>query len=156
MTIVAENKKISFNYQILEKFEAGIVLKGFEVKAVRSGKANIRGGFVVFQKGEPVLININIAPYQKGNVPKNYNPKRPRTLLLKKREIKYLIGKTQEKGLTLLPTKLYIKGGKIKVEIALCKGKKKFDKREKIKKREIEREMKREMKKGKFVEIYRN
>jgi len=147
MDTVIENKKVAFNYQILEKFEAGIVLKGFEVKAVKSGKANIRSGFVVFKKGEPVLININIAPYQKGNVPKGYDPKRPRTLLLKKREIKYLIGKSQEKGLTLLPTRLYIKGGKIKVEIALCKGKKKFDKREKIKKREIEREMKREIKK---------
>lgn len=146
MNLIVENKKIPFNYQILEKFEAGIVLKGFEVKAVKAGKVNIRGGFVVLKKGEPVLINVNIAPYQKGNVPKNYDPKRPRKLLLKKREIKHLIGKYKEKGLTLLPTKLYIKRDKIKVEVALCKGKKKFDKREQIKKREIEREIRRALK----------
>jgi len=146
MKVVAENKKAGFQYQILDKFEAGIVLNGQEVKSIKSGRASLKSAFVVFKQSEPYLINVHIPPYQPKNAPKNYDPTRPRKLLLKKKEIKYLIGKSQEKGLTLIPLRLYIKKGKIKVEIAIGKGKRKVDKREEIKKRDVEREIRRVLK----------
>ena len=146
MKLVAENKKAYFNYEILEKFEAGIVLLGHEVKSIKSGRINLAGSYVVLRNEEAFLINANIPPYQPKNVPQDYNPGRARKLLLKKLEIKYLIGKTQERHLTLVPLKVYTKKGKIKLEFGVGKGRKKADKRELIKKREIEKEIKRELK----------
>ena len=151
MKIFCRNKKAYFDYQILEEFEAGMVLKGNEVKSIRLGKISLKGSYVVL-KGinqgklpEPYLIGTYISPYQPKNTPNNYNPERSIKLLLKKSEIKYLIGKTKEKGLTLIPLKIYIKNVKIKIKIGLVKGKKKRDKREAIKKRDAEREIRRNL-----------
>jgi SsrA-binding protein len=145
MKLLAKNKKAYFNYQILENFEAGISLIGQEVKSIKSGRINLAGSYVVLKGEEVYLIGANIPPYQPKNAPPDYNSERSRKLLLKKSEIKYLIGKVKEKGLTLVPLKVYTKRGKIKLEFGVAKGKKKADKRELIKKREAEREMKREI-----------
>ena len=146
MRILAENKKAYFNYHILEKFEAGISLIGQEVKSIKSGRINLAGSYVVLKDSQVFLIGANIPPYQPKNAPPDYNPERSRKLLLKKSEIKYLIGKVKQKGLTLVPLKVYAKRGKIKLEFGVTKGKKKVDKRELIKKREVKREMERELK----------
>ncbi len=146
MTVIAENKKAYFNYEILEKFEAGIVLTGQEVKSIKSGRIDLAGSYVVLKNEEAYLINANIPPYQPKNVSPDYDPERSRKLLLKKSEIKYLIGKSQEKGLTLIPLKIYTKRGKIKLEFGIGKVRKKIDKRELIKKREFEREKRRYLK----------
>jgi len=146
MRPLAENKKAYFDYQILEKFEAGISLIGQEVKAIKSGKVNLTGSYVVLRDEEVYLIGCYIHPYQPKNATADYNPERSRKLLLKKQEIKYLIGKSKEKGLTLLPLKLYPKGGKIKLEFSIAKGRKKVDKRDLIKKREFERQKERLLK----------
>ena len=140
------NKKVYYNYQVLEKFEAGISLIGQEVKSIKSGRISLKGSYVVFKDEELYLIGANIPPYQPKNAPPDYNPERSRKLLLKKSEIKYLIGKSKQKGLTLMPLRVYTKRGKIKLEFGTVKGKKKFDKRELIKKREIEREIRRTLK----------
>ena len=140
MKPLTENKKAYFDYQILEKFEAGISLLGQEVKSIKTGKASMAGSYVVLKGSEVYLIGTNIPPYQPKNTPPDYDPERPKKLLLKKAEIKYLIGKTKEKGLTLVPLKMYTKKGKIKIEFALAKGKQKADKRERIKERDSERE----------------
>jgi len=151
MKIFAENRKAYFNYEILEKFEAGLVLLGTEVKSIKSGRINLAGSYVVFRgptKGghpELFLIGAKVPAYQPKNAPADYNSERPRKLLLNKKEINYLVGKAKERGLALIPLKVYEKGGKLKLEFGIGKGKKKFDKREKIKKRDIEREMKREL-----------
>jgi len=142
--ILAENKKAYFNYEILEKFEAGVVLIGQEVKSLKTKGVNLAGNFIILKNEEAFWVGANISPYQPKNAPSNYNPERPRKLLLKKSEIKYLIGKSQQRGLTLIPLKLYTtKSGKIKLDFAIAKGKKRFDKREQIKKREVERKIKR-------------
>jgi len=142
--ILAENKKAYYNYEILEKFEAGIVLIGQEVKSLKTRGVNLAGNFIVLKDEEVFWVGANISPYQPKNAPSNYNPERSRKLLLKKSEIKYLIGKSKQKSLTLIPLKLYTtKSGKIKIDFAIAKGKKRFDKREQIKKREIERKIKR-------------
>ena len=152
MKILAENKKAYFNYEILEKFEAGISLIGQEVKALKTSGGNLAGTYVVIKQStegkspEAFWIGAKIHPYQPKNAPPDYNPERSRKLLLKKSEIKYLIGKSRQKGLTFIPLKLYTKNGKIKLEFAIAKGKKKFDKRELIKKREVEKEIQRELK----------
>ena len=146
MRILTENKKAYFNYQILEKFEAGISLIGQEVKSIKSGRINLAGSYVVLKGSEVFLIGANVPPYQPKNAPPDYNPERSRKLLLKKSEIKYLIGKVKQKGLTLVPLKVYTKRGKIKLEFGVTKGKKKVDKRELIKKKEVKREMERELK----------
>ena len=146
MKTLSENKKAYFIYRILEKFEAGISLIGQEVKSIKSGRINLAGSYVVLRKKEVYLIGANIPPYQPKNAPADYDPERPRKLLLKKSEIKHLIGKVKEKGLTLIPLKVYTKRGKIKIEFGIAKGRRKVDKRELIKKREAEREMKRELK----------
>jgi len=138
-----ENKKAYFNYEVLERFEAGIVLIGQEVKSIKLGRINLSGAYVVLKNQEVFLIGANIPPYQPKNAPTDYNPERFRKLLLKKTEIKYLIGKTKERGLTLIPLKVYSKKKKIKIEFGIVKGKKRKDKRELIKKREIGREMRR-------------
>jgi SsrA-binding protein len=144
----AKNRKVSFDYEILETFEAGVTLLGHEVKSIKSGRINLKGSYVVLKNEEVFLIGVSIPPYQPKNTPKNYNPERTRKLLLKKSEIRYLIGKTKQKGLTIVPFRVYNVRGKIKIEFVLVKIKKKPDKREKIKKREDEREIKRALKKN--------
>ena len=146
MKILAENKKAYFDYEVLEKLEAGIVLIGQEVKSIKLGRMNLAGSYVVLRNQELFLIGAKVPPYQPKNTPTDYNPERSRKLLLRKAEIKHLIGKVKEKGLTLIPLKVYTKGDKIKLEFAAAKGKKKSDKRELIKRRETEREIQRELK----------
>lgn len=143
METYAVNKKAHFDYEILETYEAGLTLLGFEVKAIRKGFASVAGSFAVIRGGEAYLLNANIPPYQPGNTPKDYDPTRTRKLLLTKDEIKELVGKTEKTGLTLVPLKLYNKHGKIKLELGLARHKKARDKRETIRKRETEREMRR-------------
>ncbi|MFH1180887.1 MAG: SsrA-binding protein SmpB [bacterium] len=148
MEILAENRKAYFNYEILEKFEAGIALIGQEVKSIKNGRISLQASYVIIsQDGEPFLIGANVPPYQPKNAPGDYNPERSRKLLLKKKEIRYLIGKSQEKSLTLIPLKVYTLKGKIKLEFGLAKGKKQYDKRETFKKRDVKREIERELKK---------
>ncbi len=146
MAHYAENRKVRFDYEILEKFEAGIELLGEEVKSVRGGRMSLEGAFVLVRGRECFLINSNIPPYQVKNAAKDYDPIRNRKLLLTKKEIAELAGSEKNKALTIVPISVYNKGRKIKVEIALVKGKKKFDKRESIKKRDTEREVRREFK----------
>jgi len=145
MKILAENRKARFDYEILEKFEAGMVLIGQEVKSIKSGRMSLKGSYVVLRGEEPYLIGANVPPYQPKNAPPDYEPERSKKLLLTKSEIKHLIGKTKEKGLTLVPLRVYTKRGKVKLEFGIGKGRKKADKRELIKKREAERELKREL-----------
>jgi len=142
--IIATNRKARFNYELLETYEAGIVLDGGEVKSARSGGINLKDGYVGIEKGEVFLYNINISPYKftSGGLELKYNPQRVRKLLLHKKEIIKLQNKVSEKGFAVVPTEIYFKNGLVKVEIAVAKGKKLWDKREAIKKREIEREIK--------------
>lgn len=148
MTIFSENRKAYFNYEILEIFEAGLVLSGAEVKSIKNGRMNLTGSYANFHNNELYLINAAVAPYQPKNQPIDYDPARSRKLLLKKQEIAYLTGKIKQKGLTLVPLKVYNKGRRIKIEIGLARGKKQYDKRAAISKKEtakkIERELKRE------------
>jgi SsrA-binding protein len=144
--VLTKNKKAYHDFQILEKFEAGIILLGQEVKSVKLGRANLHGSFVVLKNEEPYLLNADIPAYQPKNTPADYDSQRSRKLLLKKTEIKHLIGKTREKGLTLVPLKVYTQRGKIKIEIGTAKSKGKRDKREVLKKRTIEKEIRRELK----------
>ncbi|MFH1714191.1 MAG: SsrA-binding protein SmpB [Candidatus Nealsonbacteria bacterium] len=145
MKVFTENKKAYFNYEILDKFEAGMALNGQEVKSIRLGRANLAGSYVILKEEEVFLVGANIPAYQPKNAPSDYDPERPRKLLLKRFEINQLIGKTKQKGLTLIPLKMYTVKVKIKLEFGLAKGKKKADKREVIKKRETEREIKKEL-----------
>ena len=146
MTSYAENRKAYFNYEILEKYEAGIELLGAEVKSVRDGQISLDGSYVIVRGGEAYLINSNIPPYQIKNTAKDYDSLRNRKILLTKKEILELAGSEKNKSLTIMPLSVYNKGRKIKITIALVKGKKKFDKRENIKKRETDREIRREAK----------
>lgn len=140
--VVAVNRKARHEYHILETCEAGLALKGTEVKSLRAGKANLQDSFARVENGELILYNMHIAAYEQGNR-FNHEPKRPRKLLMRKQEIMRLLGKTQEKGLTLVPLKVYFKNGWAKIELALARGKKVYDKRETIKAREARREMQR-------------
>jgi len=146
MSVFEKNKKAYHDYEILEEFEAGIVLYGHEVKAIREGKLSLKGSYVTIREEEAFLIGSHISAYQPKNTPDEYDPDRSRKLLLTKKEIKYLIGKTSQQGLTLIPLKVYTKNGLIKIKFALCRGKKKWDKRKKIKDREIDRNLKRRAK----------
>lgn len=139
--ILAENRRAYYDYEILETYEAGLVLRGFEVKAIKTGHVSLRSSYVIIKNNEAYLINSFIPPYQPANAPADYNPEQSRKLLLKQAEIKSLIGKVKQKGLTLVPLKLYTKKNKIKLEFGIGKGKRKIDKREAIKKRDIEREI---------------
>ncbi len=143
--VISTNKRAYFDYEILETYEAGIELRGYEVKSIKTGRINLAGSYVVIKNNQAWLLNSDIPAYQPKNTPDDYNSKRTRRLLLQKSEIKNLVGRVQEKGLTLLPLKVYTKGksGKIKIEIGLGKSRKKADKRELIKKREVERDIKR-------------
>jgi len=146
MKTLAENRKSSYDYEFLESYEAGLVLYGHEVKAIKTGHVSLTGSYVVSKGNEFYLINALIPAYQPANTPKDYDPQRSRKLLLKKSEIKSLIGKSKAKGLTLIPLRLYTKKSRIKLEFALARGKRKTDKRETIKKRDMEREIGRRLK----------
>ena len=138
-TLIADNRKALYDYHLLETFEAGIALLGTEVKGIREGRANLRDSFARVEQGEVWLYNVHISPYShRGYV--DHDPKRRRKLLLHRAEIRKLIGKTIERGLTLVPTRLYFKNGRVKVALALARGKQAHDKRETIRRREVDRE----------------
>lgn len=145
MPTLIENKKAYFNYEILEKFEAGIELLGPEVKSLGNKRGSLEGSHAIARGGEVFLVGMNIPPYQPKNMPKDYDSLRNRRLLLTKKEIDVLAGAESKKGLTIVPISLYTKGRKIKVSIGIGRGKKKYDKRESIKKRDTERDVAREM-----------
>jgi SsrA-binding protein len=142
MPDIATNRQATYRYNLLDKWEAGIVLTGTEVKSLRQGKATLKDGYASLHNGELWLHNVHIPPYAPATR-ENHEPERPRKLLLHKRELERLIGKTKEKGLTLVPTRLYFSGRHAKVEIALARGKDVGDKRHAIKERELKREMER-------------
>lgn len=142
---VANNRKARFDYEILKTFTAGIELLGLEVKAAREGKINLRGAFIAVRGSEAFLIGAEIPPYQPKNAPKEYDATRARKLLLTKNEIHELSGAESTKGLTIVPLSVYNKGRFLKLDLAIARGKKQFDKRESIKKRDVEREFKRSL-----------
>ena len=139
------NKKAYFNYEILETFEAGLRLIGPEVKSLKLGHYSLQGSYVTVHDEEAWLVKATIAPYQPKNMKMGYDPSRPRKLLLTKKELRYLQGKSNEKGLTIVPLKVYNKRGQIKLEIGLAKGKSRSDKREVLKKRTTDREIQQEI-----------
>ncbi len=142
---ITVNRKARHEYSIVQTYEAGIVLQGTEVKSLRAGKANLVDSYANLKNGEVWLIGAHISVYEQGNI-NNHEPTRTRKLLLNKNEIRKLIGKVKEKGLTLIPLRLYFKNGKVKVELALAKGKKVYDKRESIAKRDMKRDQERRIK----------
>ncbi len=144
--MLAENKKARFDYEITETFEAGLLLEGHEVKSVKLGRANIQGAYAIIRGNAAFILGMHIPPYQEGNTPSSYDPDRTRKLLLTKKEIAHLGGKTAEKGLTLLPLGVYTKHGLCKLSLGLGKGKKKTDKRQTIKARESKRKIERTLK----------
>ena len=146
MPTYINNSKAHFNYEILDQYEAGIELLGSEVKSIRQKHGRIEGAHVLVRGGEVFLINMDLPPYQMNNTGPEYSPTRTRKLLLTKKEIEALTDTANTKGLTLIPLSLYTKGRKIKVKFAVARGKKKFDKRETIKKRDTDREIRRELK----------
>lgn len=143
--LLANNKKAYFDYFIEDKWEAGIELYGTEVKSVRTGKVSVKESYIKIEKGEVFIYNMHISPYEKGNI-FNRDPVRVRKLLLHKSEINKLSGKTSEKGYTIIPLQVYIKNGLCKVEIGLGKGKKLYDKRDSIAKKDVRRENERDFK----------
>jgi SsrA-binding protein len=146
MKIVASNKKAYFNYEIIESMEAGIALLGSEVKSVREGRVSLKDCYAEVKNGEVFILHMNISPYEQANI-FNHEPLREKKLLLHRQEIKRLIGKIREKGYTLIPTKVILNDrGKVKVEIALAKGKRTYEKRRAIKERDLEREVRAELK----------
>ncbi|MBR2875100.1 MAG: SsrA-binding protein SmpB [Clostridia bacterium] len=145
MKIIATNKSINFEYFVLDRFEAGIELIGCEVKSIRLGNVSLKESFIFVRNGQMTLKNMHVAPYDKGSF-SNVEPRRDRKLLMHKKEINRLFGKIQEKGYTLVPDKIYLKGSLVKMEVALCKGKQSFDKKRTIKDRDQKREMEREIK----------
>lgn len=146
MSILAENRKAKYEFEWLETFEAGVELFGFEVKAARAHKMSLEGSYVFPRKGEFCLVGATISPYQPKNTPKEYEPMRERKLLLHKKEINYLTGKAATRGLTILPLRVYTKGARIKIAIAIARRLKKHDRREKIKEREDKRKIERTLK----------
>ena len=145
MKIYSENKKAGFDYEIIERYEAGVVLFGQEVKSIKTGHINLSGTFVTVRNGEPFLVGVKVPPYQPNNTGADYGEERDRKLLLNKKEIDYLAGRSKEKGFSLIPLKVYDNNGRIKLEFGLAKGKRKYDKKEKIKKRDVDREVNREL-----------
>jgi SsrA-binding protein len=143
--IVAQNKKARHEYFIEQTVEAGIVLSGTEVKSIRLGKVNLKDCFAIIQNGEVIITGMHISPYEQGNI-FNKEPLRDRKLLLHRYEINKLIGYTQQKGLTLVPTQLYFKRGKVKIELAVAKGKKLYDKRDDIAEKDAKRDIDRRLK----------
>jgi SsrA-binding protein len=143
---LVEHGKARFDYEVLESFEAGIELHGFEVKSLRNKQGKLEGAHVVIRGGEAFVVGMSIPPYQSGNTPETYDPSRARKLLLTKEEIGQLSGLEGQKGLTIVPLSVYNKGNKLKLQIAAVRGKKKFDKRATIKRRDQEREIRRTLK----------
>ena len=143
--LVANNKKVYHEYFLEEIYEAGISLHGTEVKSIRMGKCSIKEAFIHIEKGEVILYGMHISPYEKGNI-FNKDPLRPKKLLLHKKEIQKLLGKTTQKGYTIVPVEVYLTKGLVKVQIALAKGKKLYDKREDIAKKDMRREAERDFK----------
>ena len=139
--IIADNRKARFQYEILDTYEAGLALTGTEVKSIREGKVNLGDGFANVRNGEAWLHNVHISPHSMTNLAYNHEPKRTRKMLLHKQEIRKLIGQVEQKGLTLIPLKMYFKNGRVKVAIALGKGKKLHDKRDSLKKKQDKRDM---------------
>lgn len=138
--LLANNKKASFNYDLEGFLECGLALKGTEIKSLRVNGATLKDAYVLFKDGEAFVLNMNIAPYKQGNV-FNHEPERPRKLLMHKREVLRYAQKAKEQALTVVPTRVYLKNGRAKIEIALARGKKRYDKRAAIRKREDERLM---------------
>jgi len=139
------NRKARFNYEILEQLESGIELSGFEVKAIRKGQGSLDGAHVSIRGGEAFLIGFDLPPYQSKNTPSDYERTRVRKLLLTKKEINVLSNEGSKKGIAIIPLSIFLKNNKLKVDIALARGKKKFDKRESTKKRDTERDIRREI-----------
>ena len=152
MPELASNKKALFDYELLEKFEAGLVLTGQEVKSIKGGHINLKGAFVTIKansktkRPEAYLTNARVSPYKPAGSLPDYDPERPRRLLLHNKELNHLLGKSQVKGLTIVPIKVYTKHKLIKIEFAIARGKKQHDKRETIKKREVDRQIRRALK----------
>lgn len=144
--VISDNRKARFLYEILETYEAGVQLTGTEVKSIREGKLNLQDGYALIRGGEAWLLNVHISPYTGSGQYFNHDPRRTRKLLLHRQEIRKLIGKVEQQGLTLVPLKVYLKHGLVKVSIALGKGKKLHDKRETIKRRQDQREIQRALK----------
>ncbi len=144
---VASNRKALHDYFVEDKFEAGIALTGTEIKSVRAGRVNLRDGFVQIKNGEAWLVNVHISPYDFGNR-ENHEPKRERRLLLHKREINKMLTKVSERGWTIVPLSMYLKNGIAKVEVALVRGKRLYDKRDAIAERDMDREMERELRRA--------
>lgn len=146
MTTLIGHKRARFDYEILHTFEAGIVLSGHEVKSLRKGNAKIEGAYVIVRGGEAFLVGASISPFQSSNMPKDYDPERPRKLLLSKKELTELLTESEKKGLTVVPISMYNKGRNIKVQVSVVRGKKEFDKRASIEKRETDRSILRTLK----------
>ncbi len=146
MPILAQNKKARFDYEVLEKFEAGVQLLGYEVKSIRAGQASLEGAYVIVRGSEAFLIYMSVPPYQPKNTRDDYEPRRNRKLLLTRKEIATISQFENKKGLSVVPLSLFTKHNKIKVELAIVRGKKKWDKRETLKKREAQRDISRELK----------
>ncbi|MGB3404577.1 MAG: SsrA-binding protein SmpB [Microcoleaceae cyanobacterium] len=144
--VLSDNRKARYLYEILETYQAGIELRGTEVKSIRAGRVNMQDGYAHVRNGEAWLMNVHISPYQSASGYFNHDPRRSRKLLLHRQEINKLIGKIEQQGLTLVPLKMYLKNGRVKVDIALARGKKVHDKREDIKRRDDKRTMERAMK----------
>lgn len=145
MPQLAYNKRAKFDYEILETFEAGLALTGQEVKSARDGKMSLIGSYVTMHGGEAFLLNAQIAKYRFAGKLEGYDPKRSRKLLLRKQELSRILGKLEQKGLTLVPVSVYTKGSKVKLEFGVGRGKKQYEKKEKIKSRDIERDVRREI-----------
>lgn len=145
MTVYAENRRAKFDYDLLEKYTAGVEFTGSEVKSVRNGKISLNGAYVSIRGGEAFLLNAEVAPYQPKNEPADLDIRRARKLLLSKKELMELNDAESSQGLTIVPLVVYSKGKFVKLDIAIARGKKKFDKREAIKKRDVERELKRSL-----------
>ena len=146
MPTLAENRTAFFDYEILETYEAGLVLDGAEVKAAKAGAINLKGSFVTFHQGEAQLTNTHISRYKHAIPDPNYNPTRSRTLLLHKKQVATLLGQSQEKGLTIVPLKVYTKGHLVKVSIGIAKGRHQYDKRDVLKKRATDRDARQALK----------
>lgn len=142
--LIAQNRKARYDFTIVDTVEAGIVLTGTEIKSIRAGKINLKDGFAQIRHGEAFLLNVHIAPFEQGNI-FNHEPTRTRKLLMKKKQIARLLGETQSSGFTLVPLKVYIKNGYAKVLIGLAKGKKQYDKRETLKRKDQERDIQRRL-----------
>lgn len=145
-TTIAENRKARYEYEVLETYEAGIQLAGTEVKSIREGRVNLMDSYGLIRNGEAWLLNAHIAPYKASGQYFNHEPRRTRKLLLHQKEINRLIGQVEQKGLTLIPLKMYFKGNWIKLLLGLCRGKKLYDKRETVKRRQDQRQIERVMK----------